>query len=99
MLENVIVGAQRFRRAGFFGALLALPRSDRDERALRERRARRRPGRGDVEELGTRIGGLRGSTAVMLVEHRIDLVMSVCDPTRAEKPMNSANLRYRNGSC
>jgi branched-chain amino acid transport system ATP-binding protein len=35
--ENVMVGAQRFRRSGLAGALLALPRSDRDERALRDR--------------------------------------------------------------
>src|ERR1051326_3522678 len=37
VLENVMAGAQRFRRAGLFSALLALPRSDRDEGALRER--------------------------------------------------------------
>jgi branched-chain amino acid transport system ATP-binding protein len=124
VLENVIVGAQRFRRAGFISALLALPRSDRDERALRERAleqlrelgceglADRLPqtlpypvqkrialaralvsepelllldepagglGGEEMEELGTRIRALRGSTAVMLVEHRMDLVMSVCD--------------------
>jgi branched-chain amino acid transport system ATP-binding protein len=124
VLENVMVGAQRFRRAGLFSALLALPRSDRDERALRERSlellheldcgelADRLPGTlpyplqkrvalaralvsepelllldepagglgGDeVEELGTRIRGMRGSMTVMLVEHRMDLVMSVCD--------------------
>jgi branched-chain amino acid transport system ATP-binding protein len=33
----------------------------------------------EVEELGTRIRGMRGSMTVMLVEHRMDLVMSVCD--------------------
>ncbi|MBW0106049.1 ABC transporter ATP-binding protein [Pseudonocardia sp. KRD291] len=37
VLENVMVGADRHRRAGFGSALLALRRSDRDERALRER--------------------------------------------------------------
>jgi branched-chain amino acid transport system ATP-binding protein len=124
VLENVIVGAQRFRGTGFISALLALPRADRDERALRERAleqlgelgceglAERLPqtlpypvqkrvalaralvsepelllldepagglGGEEMEELGERILGLRGSTAVMLVEHRMDLVMSVCD--------------------
>jgi branched-chain amino acid transport system ATP-binding protein len=124
VLENVIVGAQRFRRAGLFSALLALPRSDRDERALRERAldqlrtldcehlASRLPstlpyplqkrvalaralasepelllldepagglGGEEVEKLGARIRSLRGSMTVMLVEHRMDMVMSVCD--------------------
>jgi|SRR5271167_4454331 len=124
VLENVMVGAQRFRRAGFISALLGLPRSDRDERALRERAlqmlrelgceqiATRLPqtlpypvqkrvalaralvcepemllldepagglGANEMDELGTRIGALRGSVAVMMVEHRMDLVMSVCD--------------------
>jgi branched-chain amino acid transport system ATP-binding protein len=124
VLENVMMGAQRFRRAGILSALLALPRSDRDERMLRERSLRvlqelecehlaeRLPGTlaypmqkrvalaralagepelllldepaggldsKEVEELGARIEGLRGSMAVMLVEHRMDLVMSVCD--------------------
>jgi branched-chain amino acid transport system ATP-binding protein len=124
VLENVVVGAQRFRRAGFVSSLLALPRSDRDERALRERAmgqlrelgceglAERFPqtlpypvqkrvalaralvsepelllldepagglGGEEMDELGARIRELRGSTAVMLVEHRMDLVMSVCD--------------------
>ncbi|MGY2082013.1 ABC transporter ATP-binding protein [Modestobacter sp. SYSU DS0657] len=37
VLENVMVGAHRHARAGFAAALLALPRSDRDERALRAR--------------------------------------------------------------
>ena len=33
----------------------------------------------EVRELGERIRALRGSMAVMLVEHRMDLVMSACD--------------------
>ena len=124
VLENVMVGAQRFRRAGLTSALLALPRADRDERELRERAlgmlrelncedvATRMPstlpypvqkrvalaralvgepelllldepagglGADELSELGGRIRTLRGSMAVMLVEHRMDLVMSVCD--------------------
>ncbi len=124
VLENVMAGAQRFRRAGIASALLGLPRSDRDERALRERAlstlhelgcedvAARLPatlpypvqkrvalaralvgepelllldepagglGADEVRELGERIRALRGSMAVMLVEHRVDLVMSACD--------------------
>jgi branched-chain amino acid transport system ATP-binding protein len=124
VLENVMMGAQRFRRAGAASALLGLPRSDRDERALRERALRvlgelgcedvaarapltlpyavqkrvalaralvgepellllDEPAGGldaeDMRDLGERIRTLRGSMAVMLVEHRVDLVMSVCD--------------------
>ena len=37
VIENVMVGATRFRRARTITSLLALPRSDRDERQLRER--------------------------------------------------------------
>jgi branched-chain amino acid transport system ATP-binding protein len=33
----------------------------------------------DMDELGQRIRALRGDMAVLLVEHRVDLVMSVCD--------------------
>jgi branched-chain amino acid transport system ATP-binding protein len=36
-VENVMVGAERTARAGKLSALLGLPRSDRDERALRAR--------------------------------------------------------------
>jgi branched-chain amino acid transport system ATP-binding protein len=124
VLENVMAGAQRFRRAGVFSAMLGLPRADRDERALRQRAlgtlrelgcedvAERLPqtlpfplqkrvalaralvgepklllldepagglGGDEMSELGERIRALRGSMAVMLVEHRMDLVMSVCD--------------------
>jgi branched-chain amino acid transport system ATP-binding protein len=124
VLENVMLGAHRFRRVGLFSSLLALPRCDRSERELRERAAHmltelgcddvasRLPptlpypvqkrvalaralvgeprlllldepagglGGDDVHELGERIHALRGSMAVMLVEHRMDLVMSACD--------------------
>jgi len=37
VLDNVVTGAGVRSRAGFFSAVLGLPRSDRDERALRER--------------------------------------------------------------
>jgi branched-chain amino acid transport system ATP-binding protein len=37
VLENVMIGAQRQAHAGFWSALGGLPRSDRDERALRSR--------------------------------------------------------------
>jgi branched-chain amino acid transport system ATP-binding protein len=40
VLENVMVGAQRFRRARLAGALLGLPGSDRDERSLEQRSMR-----------------------------------------------------------
>ena len=124
VLENVMAGAQRFRRAGAVSGLFALPRSDRDERALRERAQatlarlgcqgldQRRPGSlpyavqkrvalaralvsepdlllldepaggldaGEMSELAELIASLRESIAVMLVDHHMDLVTSVCD--------------------
>ena len=39
VLDNVIVGADRHAGAGFWSGLLGLPRSGRDERALRDRAA------------------------------------------------------------
>jgi branched-chain amino acid transport system ATP-binding protein len=123
-IENVMAGAERRRRAGLASALFGLPRSDRDERALRAAAlealdslgvadvAQRLPGTlpypvqkrvalaralvsrpqlilldepagglgsDDMGELGERIRGLRGEMAVLLVEHRVDLVMAVCD--------------------
>jgi branched-chain amino acid transport system ATP-binding protein len=123
-LENVMAGAERRRRAGLISALLGLPRSDRDERALRAAAlhaldalgvadvAARLPGTlpypvqkrvalaralvaepelilldepagglggDDMQDLGERIRALRGEMAVLLVEHHMDLVMSVCD--------------------
>ena len=124
VLENVMVGADRHARAGFFSSLLALPRSAKDERALRERAMavlvelgiaeyagrlptslpyaiRKRvalaralvsepelllldePASGlsndEMAELGEVIRGLTEQMSVMLVEHHMDLVMSVCD--------------------
>ena len=37
VLENVMVGAHRHAKAGFFSALIALPTADKDEKRLRER--------------------------------------------------------------
>jgi branched-chain amino acid transport system ATP-binding protein len=124
VLENVMTGAQRFRRTWLLTAMLALPWSDFDERRLRERAltalarvgcedvADRLPGTlpyamqkrvalaralvGDPEllmldepaggldarelaDLGELIGSLGSSIAVMLVDHHMDFVVSVCD--------------------
>ena len=124
VLDNVMVGADRHARAGFFSALLALPRSTREEQSLRERAmsalaelgiaeyafqlpgslsypSRKRvalaralvsdpelllldePASGlssdEMAELGELIRGLTDRMSVMLVEHHMDLVMSVCD--------------------
>jgi branched-chain amino acid transport system ATP-binding protein len=123
-LENVMTGADRFRRARTPSALLGLPWSDRDERGLRERAlaslervdcagiADRLPGTlpyavqkqvalaralvsepdlllldepagglssGEIQELARLIGDLGKTVAVMLVDHYMDLVTSVCD--------------------
>jgi branched-chain amino acid transport system ATP-binding protein len=124
VLENVMAGAARFRHARLPSALLGLPRSDRDERALRERSLaaldrlgcadaagalpgtlpyaiRKRvalaralvaepdlllldePAGGldavDLGELARLIRSLVPMTTVMLVDHHMDLVTSVCD--------------------
>ena len=124
VLDNVMIGADRHARVGFFSALLALPRSAREERSLRvramtvlaelgiEEYAHRLPGSlsypsrkrvalaralvsepdlllldepasglssDEMAELGELIRGLTDRMAVMLVEHHMDLVMSVCD--------------------
>jgi branched-chain amino acid transport system ATP-binding protein len=124
VLENVMVGAHRFKRAGLLAALLALPRSDRDERMLRDRAmtcledlgcadvANRKPselpyavskrvalaralvsrpdlllldepagglGEEDIRSLASLMRRLSAGCSVMLVEHHMDLVMSVCD--------------------
>jgi branched-chain amino acid transport system ATP-binding protein len=124
MLENVMVGAERFRKVGFGRAMLGLHASQREERALAERalemlrrfgcadEAHRLPGTlpfavqkkvalaralvaepelllldepggglgaEDLAELQALVQELRGSVAVMVVEHRMDFVMAVCD--------------------
>jgi branched-chain amino acid transport system ATP-binding protein len=124
VLENVMVGATRFRRAGVGSASLGLPRSDRDERALggRAREALSRVGCPDIEErlpgtlpyasqkrvalaralvsepelllldepaggldardlsdLAELVSALGDAIAVMLVDHHMDFVTSVCD--------------------
>jgi branched-chain amino acid transport system ATP-binding protein len=124
VLENVMAGAQRFRRAPLVSAMLALPWSDRDERRLRERSltalerlgcqevADRLPGTlpyavqkrvalaralvcepelllldepaggldaRELADLGEVIRSLGSSVAVMLVDHHMDFVVSVCD--------------------
>jgi branched-chain amino acid transport system ATP-binding protein len=124
VLENVMVGAHRFRRARLWSALLGLPWSDRDERALAERAhaamsklgceevADRLPATlpyamqkrvaiaralasepelllldepaggldaSELSELARLIDSLGRSIAVMLVDHHMDLVTSVCD--------------------
>ncbi len=124
VLENVMAGAQRFRRVPLVSAMLALPWSDREERRLRERSmaALDRLGCGDVADrlpgtlpyavqkrvalaralvcepelllldepaggldareladLGELIGSFGSSVAVMLVDHHMDFVVSVCD--------------------
>ena len=123
VLENVMAGATCHARAGFWPALLGLPRSDRDERALRQRslaaldrvgmadQAGRLPdqlayGRrkrvalaralaagprvllldepasglseAELPELGDLITQLAADATVVVVEHRMDLMMSVC---------------------
>jgi branched-chain amino acid transport system ATP-binding protein len=124
VLENVMTGLSAKAKAGFLPALLGLPPSDKDERALRERAmatlehlgaapfAGRYPGslpypdqkrvalaralvaepdlllldepaaglsNDEMDELGATIRECSGRMGVMLVEHHMDLVMSVCD--------------------
>jgi branched-chain amino acid transport system ATP-binding protein len=123
-VENVMVGATYRASAGFWSALLALPRASRDERQLREaaRQALERVGAADVAdarpgelsygmrkrvalaralvakpslilldepasglgeselaELGALIRDLATEGSLVVVEHHMDLMMSVCD--------------------
>ena len=122
--ENVMVGATPSAKAGVWSALFGLPRSDRDERRLRDQAmsaldrlgvadlgdrmpdtlsyglrkrvalaravaARPRlvlldePASGlpenELSELGDLIRELAAEAGVVVIEHRMDLVMSVCD--------------------
>ena len=123
-VENVMIGANCRATAGFWSGLLGLPRSDRDERRLRQEagQALDRVGAGDVadarpgelpygmrkrialaralaarpklllldepasglaedelNELGALIRDLAAETSLVIVEHHMDLMMSVCD--------------------
>jgi branched-chain amino acid transport system ATP-binding protein len=122
--ENVMIGATPSARAGVWSALFGLPRSDRDERRLREQAlhalerlgvadlADRRPDtlsyglrkrvalaralaaqprlilldepasglpENELPELGDLIRNLAEEAGVVVIEHRMDLVMSVCN--------------------
>jgi branched-chain amino acid transport system ATP-binding protein len=122
--ENVMVGATPNAKAGVWSALFGLPRSDRDERRLRDQAigaldrlgvadlADRRPDtlsyglrkrvalaravaaqprlvlldepasglpENELSELGDLIRELAAEAGVVVIEHRMDLVMSVCD--------------------
>ena len=124
VLENVMAGATCHARAGFWSAVAGAGRSDRDERALRDRAlaaldraglpdaAGRLPGQlsyahrkrvalaralvaqprlllldepasglteAELPELGELIRQLARDACVVVVEHRMDLMMSVCD--------------------
>jgi branched-chain amino acid transport system ATP-binding protein len=120
---TVMVGASPHARAGFLSGLLGLPRSDRDERQLRERAmtalelvgtadhaaalpgalpygVRKRvalaralvaqprlllldePASGlsehELPELGALLGRLAADITMVVIEHRMDLMMSLC---------------------
>ena len=124
VIENVMIGATRAARAGFWSGLFGLPRSDRDERRLREQamQALSRVGAADLAdsmpdtlayglrkrvalaralvghprlllldepasglsekelpELGGLIKEFADEASVVVIEHRMDLMMSVCD--------------------
>ncbi|HXT90141.1 MAG TPA: ABC transporter ATP-binding protein [Trebonia sp.] len=123
-IENVMTGANCRATAGFWSALLGLPRSSRDERRLRQEAgqaldrvgagevANALPGElpygmrkkitlaralaarpklllldepasglaeGELAELGELIRELATETSLVIVEHHMDLMMSVCD--------------------
>jgi branched-chain amino acid transport system ATP-binding protein len=123
-IENVMIGANCRAKAGFWSALLGLPRSGRDERRLRQEavEALDRVGAGEVadvrpgelpygmrkrvalaralaarpklllldepasglaedelDELAGLIRELADETSLVIVEHHMDLMMSVCD--------------------
>jgi len=122
--ENVMIGGTSAARAGFWSGLFGLPRSDRDERRLREEavQALSRVGAADLAdsmpdtlayglrkrvalaralighprlllldepasglsekelpELGDLIKEFAAEASVVVIEHRMDLMMSVCD--------------------
>ena len=71
-LENVMVGAQRHARAGFWSSLLALPTADRDDKGLRERAGAM------LEQLG--VGDVRDRLPAVLpygVQKRVSLARAL----------------------
>jgi branched-chain amino acid transport system ATP-binding protein len=123
-VENVMVGATVQARAGFWSGLAGLPRSDRDERRLRQvaldaldrvgaadvadrlpeelpHGSRKRvalaralagqprlllldePASGLAEDelsgLGDLISSIAKDSGVLVIEHRMDLIMTICD--------------------
>jgi branched-chain amino acid transport system ATP-binding protein len=123
VIENVMVGATSLANAGFWSGLLGLPKSDADERRLREHAQRAlevagvsehgdampdtlahglrkrvalaralvarprlllldEPASGlaesELAELGELITALARECTVVVIEHRMDLMMSVC---------------------
>jgi branched-chain amino acid transport system ATP-binding protein len=71
-VENVMLGAQRHARAGVASALLGLPRSDRDERALRERAV------GALASLGIdQVAGARPGSLPFGVQKRVALARAL----------------------
>ena len=76
VLENVMAGADRFRRSRYGGALLGLWTSDRDERRLRDR-ARATLARLGCEGIEDRLPG----TLPFAVQKRVALARALaCDP-------------------
>ena len=90
VLENVMTGATCQASTGFWAALLGLSRAGRDERALRTRALVAEPrvllldepasglSEAELPELGDLITDLADQATVVVVEHRMDLMMSVC---------------------
>ena len=76
VLENVMAGAQRFRRTPLLSAMLGLPWSDRDERRLRDR-ALSALSRLGCEDVVDRLPG----TLPYAVQKRVALARAlVCEP-------------------
>src|SRR6266496_2240932 len=87
-VESVMVGATCRASAGFWSALLSLPRASRDERRLREEAKPAlilldEPASGlaesELAELGGLIRDLATEGSLVVVEHHMDLMMAVCD--------------------
>jgi len=91
--ENVMVGAQRFRCTGLMSADRcpdSLPFATQKRVALARALAAEpallmldEPAGGldtaELEQLAALIGSIRGAMSVMVVEHHMDFVMSICD--------------------